>query len=283
MKTILIVIAGMADLPDPLSLRETPLSVASVPSLDMLARRGILTALPPMEDTFEISHKNALLSLLGYDIERGEPSLEELMEYGLDHSSKLSSFPTLRPFILPGFSGHGVCVTTSAWVRGVAKCAFLNPVDLYSPGSSDAEVLETLAGITVAGIQKNEFVLVYVDAPLKASLRGNFDAKVKALQTIDRHFITPVADFVWKSEMLINMAITTDLVTPWHRKIPTLISVPLILYFNNDDREGDEGQSFTEVESMLSARHLFNPSDLMKYLCNFVVTEDDVNHEPPEF
>ncbi|MCH5233863.1 MAG: hypothetical protein J1E16_01095 [Muribaculaceae bacterium] len=275
MKTILIIIAGMADLPDPLTLKETPLVMGHIPSLDILARRGEMTSFPTITEPHEISHKNALLSVLGYDLDRGEPSVEELMEFGLDNSLPLTQYSSLCPFVLPGFSGHGVCVTTSAWVRGVAKCAFLKPIDIYSPGSSDAEILEAVAKLACDALPNNEFVLVYVDSPLKVSLRGDYEGKIKALEQIDRHLITPIADYVWKSDLMINMAVTTDLVTPWHRRRPTKMSVPLILYFNNHDWDGDPEQSFTEVQAMLNERNLNSPSDLMRYLCNFNVSEEE--------
>ena len=275
MKTILIVIAGMADLPDPITLKETPMSVAHIPSLDMLARRGEMTSFPSIAEGHEISYKNSLLSLLGYDLDRGAASLEEWMEFGLDNSIPLTRFPDIHPFIIPGFSGHGVCVTTSAWVRGVAKAALIKPIDIYSPGSSDAEILETMAKLACESLVNNEFVLVYVDSPLKASLKGEYEAKVKSLETIDRHLITPIGDFVWKSDLFINLAVTTDLVTPWHRRRPTKISVPVILYFNNYDWEGDPEQSFTEVEAMLTERNLNSPSDLMRYLVHFSVSEEE--------
>lgn len=274
MKTILIVVAGMADLPDPVTLRETPLVTAHIPSFDLLAQRGDLLAFPSVGWDEEISHKNALMSILGYDLQRGNPSVEQLMEYGLNRTSEITDYPSLRPFIIPGFSGHGVCITTSAWVRGVAKCALLEPADIYSPGSSQAEILETMASMTVNSIQKSEFVLVYVDSPLKASLRGDYDAKVKALEAIDRHLVNPVADFVWKSELMIQLAVTTDLVTPWHRRRPSKISVPAIIYFNNFDREGDPQIHFTEVNAMLNQRLFQDPSDLIRYLSNFNVVEE---------
>lgn len=275
MKTILIVIAGMGDLPDPLTLRDTPLQAANIPSLDMLAQRGDLSTMLTIDQRSEISHKNSFLSLLGYDLQRGEPSLQELMEYGLNGEVPMESYSSLRPFVLPGFSGHGVCVTPSAWVRGVAKCALLKPLDIYSPGSSDSEILETMAELTCHSVENNEFVLVYVDYPLKASLKGNYDAKVAALESIDRNLINPIADFVWKSELFLNLVVTSDLVTPWHRRRPTEMSVPLILYFNNHDREGDPEMSFSEVNAMLNTRWMHYPSDLMRYLSHFEVQEEE--------
>lgn len=276
MKTILIVIAGMGDMPDPATGHDTPLATAHIPGLHTLARRGELALLPVDSDTSRLSHKNALLSLLGYELERGEPSSEELMEFGLDHSSNISNFASLRPFILPGFSSHGVCVTTSAWVRGVAKCALLTPKDIYSPGSADAEILETMARLAVEAIEKEEFVLLYVDTPLKASLRGDYQAKIRALEEIDRHLVTPVADFVWKSELFIQLAVTSDLITPWHRRRPTVIGVPAILYFNNFDTEGDPDLKFTEVNAMLSPHKFNDTSDLIRFLINFNVYDDEV-------
>lgn len=275
MKTIMIVIAGMADLPGGVVLRETPLTMAHIPSLDLLAQRGTFTAFHSVAEGETVTHVNALLSILGYDLQRGEPKVEELMEFGLDNSRRLTDYESLRTFIIPGFSGHGVCVTPSAWVRGVAKSTFLKPLDIYSPGSSDAELLGAMAKLACESIVKEEFVLVYVDSPLKASLRGDYEGKVRSLELIDRHLIAPIADYVWKSELLINMAVTTDLVTPWHRRRPTMMRVPVVVYFNNHDWEGDKALTFTEVTSMLSERNLNHPSDLIRYLSNFYVTDED--------
>lgn len=277
MKTILIVIAGMADLPDIKTLRDTPLIEASIPSLDMLARRGEMTSFSTYPDDKRVSYQNSLLAILGYDLQRGEPSSEELMEFGLNPFGNINQYPSLRPFIIPGFSGHGVSITTSAWVRGIGKCALLPPMDIYCPGSSDAEILETMAQLATDKIKTKEFVFIYVDSPLKASLRGDFEGKISALSNIDRHLINPVADFVWKSDLMINMAITSDLVTPWHTRRPVLMSVPTILYFNNHDQEGDPERKFTEVESMLTDRFLNSPSDLIRYLSNFNVEEEEEN------
>lgn len=275
MKTILVIIAGMADIPDAVTLRDTPLTVARIPALDMLARRGEATVCPSIRKGAPVSHKNSLVALLGYDVEKGEFSSEELMEFGLNNASVLTDYKSLRPFIIPGFSGHGVCITTSAWVRGLAKCALLSPLDIYSPGSSDAEIFETISQLATDSIVENEFVLIYVDSSLKASLRRDFEAKVEALEVIDRHLIAPIADFVWKSDLMIQLAITTDLTTPWHTGRPVDISVPVILYFNNLDSEGDPDVHFTETESMLMHRHFTHPSDLIRYLSNFSISEEE--------
>lgn len=273
--TILIVIAGMADLPDQQTDGSTPLEKAHVPALDTLARRGDLIMTPTVAEDGEVSHAAALLSLLGYDTDKGLPAIEQLMEFGLNSSARISEYSTLRPFIIPGFSGHGVCITTSAWVRGVAKCALLKPLDIYSPGSADSEILNAISSLAKEAIGRNEFVLIYVDSPLRASLRGKYHEKVAALETIDRHLVTPVADFVWKSELMINLAVTTDLVTPWHRRMPSLMDVPALVYFNNNDREGLPEQKFTEINAMLTHRHLSSPSDLIKYLINFYADDDE--------
>lgn len=281
MKTILIIIAGMSDLPDPVTLRDTPLTEAHIPALDMLARRGVMSVVYSINDKATISHKNSLLSLLGYDVVKGEFSSEELMEFGLNNAARITDYPSLRPFIIPGFSGHGVSITTSAWVRGVSKCALLKPLDVYSPGSSDGEILDTLANLATEAIIENEFVLIYVDYPLKASLRGDFEGKVNSLELIDSHLISPIADFVWKSDLMIQLAITTDLTTSWHTRRPVDISVPAIFYFNNHDTEGDPDTSFTETQSMLMDWHLDHPSDLIRYLSNFSVTEEEETPDLP--
>lgn len=276
MKTILIVLAGIADLPDAMTMRDTPLSTAAIPSLHLLAQRGELSVARNLDDNDSFTYPNALLSLLGYDLQRGEPLIEELREFGLANNVPITEFGSLRPFIIPGFSGHGVCLTTSAWARGAAKCAMIPPLDIYSPGSSDAEILETIAEMAQKAIVDNEFVLIYVDSALKASLKGDYDAKVAALESIDRHLINPIADFVWKSDLLIHLAVATDIATSWNRRRPVNISVPVLTYFNNHDREGNPEETFTEVNAMLH-EHLFEqPKDLIRYLIYFSYSEEDL-------
>lgn len=277
MKTILIVISGMADLPDPVSLRDTPLSVANIPSLKTLANRGDFSAVNTRDLHQEISYSNSLLAILGYDLQKGSLSIEELREFGLDNISPINHFSTLQPFIIPGFSGHGVCITTAAWVRGIAKCALLTPLDIYSPGASDIEILEAMAELANEAIIDNEFVFIYIDSPLRHSLKGNYDLKVDSLEKIDRYLITPVADFVWKSDLMINLAITTDLNTPWHTGKPVAVKVPVILYFNNNDAEAVSENNFTEVESLLKLWSFESPGEFIRYLCNFSVSEEEEN------
>lgn len=280
MKTILIIVAGMADLPDPRSLKDTPLLSGHIPSLDLLAQRGLLTAFSPVENGTPLDHKNALLSIIGFDLKRSNPDIKELMSFGLDNNASISDYSTLQPYVLPVFSGHGVCVTPSAWVRGAAKCGFIRPLDIYSPGSSEIDILDVMSSLVTREIEKEEFVLVYIDTPLKASLRGDYDEKVRAIELIDRHLIAPIADYVWKSELLIQMAVTTDVVTPWHRQRPSDVSVPAVIYFNNQDWEGDPNQGFNEVQAMLMHRTFHHPSDLILYLSNFYAPQDSENNNP---
>lgn len=279
MKTILLVIAGISDTPEPLTNKPTPLYVASKPSLDILARRGELICFNVLPDPKYISNVNSLLALMGYDLQHGEPSVREMMEYGLDHSATINLFPTLRPYVIPGFSGHGVCITTSAWVRGLAKCALLRPLDLYSPGSSDSEILSTMAQCVTDAVEKEEFVFVYVDSPLKASLRGNYEEKVKAIEIIDRHLVTPIADYVWKSELLINFAVASDIVTPWHTAAPGLEFPPAVIYYNNEEKVDDGYKDFYEIDDIVADQIWHHPSDLIKYLCNFNGRNEEEDYE----
>lgn len=275
MKTILIVISGIADKPAPYFSLDTPLATAKIPSLDLLAGRGDFSVFSSLDKKYELSYKNALLSLLGYDLAKGEPSLEELLEYGLDPKASINDFSTLRPFVLPGFSGHGVCLTPSAWVRGAAKCALLEPVDIYVPGAGDSDLLETIANLATTEILSKEFVFIYIDAPLRAAFNGDFHKKMEALEAIDKYLITPVADFVWKSDLMIHMAVTTDLQSSWLKRGPEEAKVPVLFYYNNHDWEGFPNVRFTEEEAREMDEFLYSPGQFMRYLCNFHDSKDD--------
>ena len=82
MKTIIVIISGLADLPDPQLDGKTPLMMADSPALDALARCGCCGTMRVCPEGVTVTRANAVLSLLGYDFSKGEPDSAALARYG---------------------------------------------------------------------------------------------------------------------------------------------------------------------------------------------------------
>ena len=279
MKTILIIIGGMADIPDLSSGGKTPLGEASVPSLDIIGSKGKCGSFNTVPDNYPINVKNALFSLLGYDLSKGIPEDIDLMEFGMDANAFRDPASSLKYFVIPGFSGHGVILTTSTLVRGIGRCAFLNPVDIYVPGATDSEILDAIAKKCIQSIHDNEFVLIYVDNPLRYSITGDPLEKKRSLEIIDYHLITPIADFVWKSNMFINLAVTSDVVASWRDCKLIRGKVPAAVYFN--DREVQSGVKFSETDCQTGDLEVKEPADLIRFLISSSPFNEDSDDPLP--
>lgn len=279
MKTILILVGGMADLPDPLLDNKTPLMLADTPSLDVIAKNGIAGTFSPLAPGKALSVKNSLMSVLGFDLNKNLPSEGALMEFGMERDMAPTS-PNLPFMVLPGFSGHGVSVTSSPLARGISKLLLLNPVDIYVPGNTEEHILDIYSRLTISAISRREFVLIYIDTPRKAALAGDYEAKIRSLSLIDRLLISPVADYMWHSREFINLAVVSPTLTSWRRRKDVAGEVPAVVYFNDAEIGGNK--DFNENLNPLSDFLDSDPGALIRFLCNFSPENNPFPDERPE-
>ncbi len=269
MKTIFIIVGGIADVADNELGGKTPLQAASVPSLDALAKCGCCGSVQVLPDEVPATSEAAVLSLLGYDFSRGIPPLDVLADFG---GGKPFYPDLLRYFIIPKFSGHGVVITDKDTVRGIGMMAMLRPLFTISPekAATSAHPCGTLADkahAAVRAIEMFDFVLVYVDAPAVMSMRGDAEGKIDAIEEIDRELIRPVADYVWNAKLQMNLVVAGDVVASWRKRRMQRGEVPAVVYFN-DDLPYDTA-SFDEETVKEGPLNAPLPGDLIRLLVSF--------------
>ncbi|MDE6533175.1 MAG: hypothetical protein K2M27_06550 [Muribaculaceae bacterium] len=275
MKTILIIIGGMADRPDIELDGRTPLMAASTPSLDALAKCGCCGLINNVPDNESPTLKTAVLSLMGYDFSRGVPSDRTLSFF----SAGLPFNPSeMRFFVIPKFSGHGVVVSDDPVVRGIGMMAMLRPLfpmgeGVVVSGGAPTGTLRDKALLAIKAIEIYDFVMVYVGEAFEMSLNGDVEGKMDVLERIDRELITPVADYVWNARLQMNLVVTGDLVTSWRDRATARGEVPAVVYFNDDlpyDMKAFDEK--TVAEGPLNAPL---PGDLMRLLASFEPFDDE--------
>jgi 2,3-bisphosphoglycerate-independent phosphoglycerate mutase len=118
--------------------------------------------------------------------------------------------PSLRPFA-EVYGKKGAILSAVDLVRGVGVLLGWTRIDV--PGATG--YLDTDYGAkgryAVAALKNHDLVCVHVEAPDEASHEGRADAKVKALEEIDRHVIGPLL------EALPTYGAWRILVSPDHR------------------------------------------------------------------
>lgn len=261
MKSILLAIGGMADFP---GLEPTPLMKADIPSLRVLAADGETGSYLPVEAPFETTPANALLTLMGYDLYKGEISTDRLKRIsGLADESEL--FGEAPSIFIPWFSKRGAVLSPSAEALGIGRLAMLETI-----GGTDSHDWENLSSViaeaAIRQCEVKEFVMVYVDWPMQASLAGEPETKKESLEIIDRLLVSPIADYVWHADEVMNLAVTSVYAASWRHRKCIRNNVPAILYYN--DRNGLTGlqDNFNELSAIRGNLFLDEPYSLLQEL-----------------
>lgn len=274
MKTIMIVVGGMADTVSSAISCPTPLKEAYTPALDALAKCGCVGSIGSVGENVSPAPETFLLSLLGYDFDRGVPDAGVLQAYGLG-DNRVSD--ALRYYVIPKFSGHGVVVTDNALARGIGMMALLRPVFTIDGATGQQKdnpcgTLTDKANVAIRAIDNFDFVLVYVDGPREAALRGDYDAKVAAIEEIDSKLINPVADYVWNAKIQMNLVVVSGGITAWESRCDVTGDIPAVVYFNDDlPYETDKFDEKSVEDGPLNAPL---PGDLMRLLISFEPTPE---------
>jgi 2,3-bisphosphoglycerate-independent phosphoglycerate mutase len=118
--------------------------------------------------------------------------------------------PHLRPFA-EAYGKRGAIVSAVDLVRGVGVLLGWTRIDV--PGATGYLDTDYAAKgrYGAQALQDHDLVCVHVEAPDEASHEGNADAKVKALEEIDRHIVGPLL------EALVRYGDWRILVSPDHR------------------------------------------------------------------
>lgn len=256
MKTILVIISGLADVPDSIFGGRTPLMAASTPALDALARCGCCGTLRVCPEGVEPTRDNAIFALLGYDFSKGVPSIE-----------------TCRHFVVPKFSGHGVVISSHVKVRRIGELALLKPIDPDGLCDSGVSVLKTMAQLAIRNIESYEFVMLHVESAASMSRKRDPYGKQIVIQRIDNDVIRPIADYVWNAKEQMNMVVVSDNIFPWRLGAPIEGEVPAVVYFNDDLPYNTP--RFDEKTLEDGPLNVPLPGDLIKLLISFEPVFDD--------
>ncbi|MGC9071659.1 MAG: alkaline phosphatase family protein [Acidilobus sp.] len=146
------------------------------------------------------------------------------------------------PPISQRFGLRFASVTEMPVERGIAKAFGLVDLHYDVEGKSKEEVLSEEADLVVGNLDAYDAFYVHLKGPDEPGHDGNFEAKVRAIELIDKYFFSRLLSSVKLEEILF--IITSDHATPWYLKSHSDDPVPIM--FSNP-RLGSGPGKFDEM------------------------------------
>lgn len=158
------------------------------------------------------------------------------------------------------FGVRGVMITAVDLLRGIAALAGWPRIEVEgATGYLDTDY--AAKGVAaVAALNEYDLVCVHIEAPDEASHEGRQDAKIEALEQIDRHIVAPLAKAL-REQGEHRILVTPDHPTFCRTKKHTHGLVPLAMCGTGIDP--DDQTSYDEVAAEAAGRRFLKGWDLM--------------------
>ncbi|MCG2881515.1 MAG: alkaline phosphatase family protein [Acidilobus sp.] len=111
--------------------------------------------------------------------------------------------------------------------RGIAKALGLTDLHYEVEGKTKEQILVEEADLVADNLDKFDAFYVHLKGPDEPGHDGNFEAKVAAIELIDRYFFSRLLSRVSRDEVLF--IVTSDHATPWTLKSHSDDPVPIML------------------------------------------------------
>jgi 2,3-bisphosphoglycerate-independent phosphoglycerate mutase len=175
------------------------------PGADLL--NELMAAASPILAAHPVNHDRVL---------KGKKPANAIWLWGQGKASVAPSFKEMHGL-------NGAIISAVDLVRGVAALAGWNRIDV--PGATGYLDTDYAAKgrYGIKALEDHDIVCVHVEAPDEASHEGRADAKVKAIEEIDRHIVAPALEALAKYDrwrILISPDHSTLLRTKAHDRAP---------------------------------------------------------------
>ena len=170
--------------------------------------------------------------------------------------------PKLEAFV-KRFGLHGAAITAVDLVRGLAKLIGWDLIEV--PGATgyfDTDY-EGKGAAAVEALNHYDIVCVHVEAPDEAGHNADPDAKVEAIEQIDRHIVGPVLQRLELEGDEWRILVLPDHPTPCIVRTHTPDPVPFAIA--GKDMQGVLDEPFTEKTAGAADLHIARGCDLMEF------------------
>ena len=175
------------------------------------------------------------------NMERRKKGLPEANSIWLWGQGKAPSMPTFQEMF--GLSG-GV-ISAVDLLKGIGRCAGLNPI--YVEGATGYLNTNYRGKVEAAleVLEKEDFVLVHLEAPDEAGHRGDVADKIEAIEAFDSKIVGPMLEGLAPYEDY-RVMVVSDHLTPIAKRTHTADPTPFAWCWKHQLVAGGAGKKFSE-------------------------------------
>ena len=218
MKYVILLCDGMSDEVLETLDGKTPLGAAKTSHMDTLARMSEIGMVHTIPKGLSPDCDTANLSLLGYDASKDVALLNKDFEGGID------DFYTKT-------GKKGAVITKDENLKNLASNINMKTIDIDSNESGSTNYSGKKDAVVSAIFEEDvDVVLVHVKSPYEASVAGDTEKKIKAIENIDAYIIGPLVEEIQGRDAEFRLLIMPYF--PTYLRLGTSASdaVPYMLY-----------------------------------------------------
>ena len=211
------------DVPPPFTADTRATPPHDLTDKSVLGRLSARAGQRPAQSTDERQHRPvcAIIRSTRLGGKQGKPPATNIWLWGQGRT------PAIRPFV-DVYGKRGAMITAVDLLRGLAKLLGWKCIEV--PGATGYLDTDYAAKgrYAVAALADTDLVCVHVEATDEASHEGRADAKIEALEQIDRHIVAPLAKAL-AGYGEYRILVTPDHPTPLRTKTHSHGAVPFVI------------------------------------------------------
>ena len=167
--------------------------------------------------------------------------------------------PKIPPF-RERFGVSGSVISAVDLVKGIAKLVGLQPIEVPGATGYYDTNYKAKGDYAIKCLDKEDFILVHVEAPDEAGHNGDLDQKIKAIESFDRYVVGPIMEKLG-GRSAFRILVLPDHPTPIHLRTHTSDPVPFAWCGRGITR--DKAETFSESEAARSSLKVDEGHQLM--------------------
>lgn len=157
--------------------------------------------------------------------------------------------PQIPPF-RERFGVGGSVISAVDLVKGIAKLVGLQPIEVPGATGYYDTNYKAKGEYAIKCLDKEDFILVHVEAPDEAGHNADLDQKIKAIENFDRYVVGPIMEKL-EGRPAFRVLVLPDHPTPVHLRTHTGDPVPFAWCGRGITK--DEAETFNESEAAQSS------------------------------
>lgn len=169
------------------------------------------------------------------------------------------------PLFSEKYGVKGSVVSAVDLVNGIGKLAGLEIIDVPGiTGYYDTNYLGK-AEYALGSLKKRDFVFVHIEAPDEAGHNGDYNAKVEAIENIDKHIVGTILNNFSQHDD-VRILVVSDHATPIELRTHSSEPVGFVMYGKGIAHDGST--EFSETSTQKKGVKFENGEEMMNYFIN---------------